>query len=106
MNIADSSKRIGSRDLDDLGDQAARLFRGLRLIGHVTLKKVTITVSALTEVCSQWCTFAAKKFLRFCLEKRMDLRWVISIRTITRFNTRSTSAMAASRRDTAVGFFD
>jgi hypothetical protein len=65
MNIADSSKRIGSRDLDDLGDQAARLFRGLRLIGHVTLKKVTVTVSALTAVCSQWCTSQQKSFFAF-----------------------------------------
>ena len=105
MNIADSSKRLGSRDLDDLGDQAAGLFRGLRLIGRVTLKKVTNGERANSSLLPV-VYFAAKKFLRFCLEKRMDLRWVISIRTITRFNTRSTSVMAASRRDTAVGFFD
>ena len=44
MNIADSSKRIGSRDLDDLGDQAD--VSAVTSVSSGTLVTLTATVNA------------------------------------------------------------
>jgi hypothetical protein len=44
MNIADSSKRLGSRDLDDLGDQAD--VSAVTSVSSGTLVTLTATVNA------------------------------------------------------------